>query len=95
MLSEYRDGGAFVSTFAGNSEWERHASGDELVFAVEGKTDLILFIDGEESRNTLKQGELLIVPQNTWHRFETAGVKILTLTPQPTDHYAGQLPTES
>ncbi len=95
MLSEYRDGGAFVATFAGNSEWERHVNGDELVFAVEGETELILFIDGEEARNTLQEGELLIVPQNTWHRFETAGVKIFTLTPQPTDHYSGQLPPES
>lgn len=92
MLSEFRDGGAFVSTFAGNSEWERHSNGDELVFAVEGVTDLILYIDGSEARNTLKQGELLVVPKNTWHRFETSGVKILTLTPQPTDHHSGVTP---
>ena len=94
MLSKFRDGGIFVSTFAGNSEWERHASDDELVFAVEGQSELILFIDGEEVRNTLKGGELLVVPQNIWHRFESSGVKILTLTPQPTDHHVGQLPPE-
>ncbi len=92
MLSEYRDGGAFVSTFAGQSEWERHANGDELVFAVEGATDLVLLLDGSEVRHKLMQGELLIVPQNTWHRFETSGVKILTLTPQPTDHHSGVKP---
>ena len=94
MLSEFRDGGAFVSTFAGNSEWERHSNGDELVFSVEGKTDLILFIDGKEQRNTLDAGSLIIVPKNTWHRFETAGVKILTLTPQPTDHYSAETPPD-
>ena len=92
MLSEFRDGGAFVSTFAGNSEWERHSNGDEVVFAVEGKTDLILYVDGVEVRNTLDQGELIVVPQNIWHRFETGGVKILTLTPQPTDHHSGDSP---
>jgi len=32
ILSEYRNGGAFASTFSGNSEWERHPNGDELVF---------------------------------------------------------------
>lgn len=94
MLTEFRDGGAFVSTFAGDSEWERHSSGDELVFAVEGSTELVLFIDGEEARNTLGEGSLIIVPQNTWHRFETTGVKILTLTPQPTDHYSGKIPQD-
>jgi len=94
MLSEFRDGGAFASTFAGNSEWEKHSNGDELVFAVEGNTDVILFVDDKEIRNTLKEGSLIIVPKNTWHRFETNGVKILTLTPQPTDHYAGEVPPE-
>lgn len=92
MLSEYRDGGVFVSTFAGNSEWERHSSGDELVFAVEGQTDLILFVDGTEQRKTLDEGSLIVVPKGIWHRFETAGVKILTLTPQPTDHCSGEIP---
>ena len=94
MLSEFRDGGAFASTFAGNSEWERHSNGDELVFAVEGHTDLILFVDGKEVRNTLEEGSLIVVPKDTWHRFETNGVKILTLTPQPTDHYSGEIPQD-
>lgn len=94
LLSEFRDGGAFASTFSGNSEWERHSNGDELVFAAEGQTDLILFVDGKERRNTLDEGSLIIVPQNTWHRFETDGVKILTLTPQPTDHYSGEIPPQ-
>ena len=92
MLSDFRDGGVFVSAFSGSSEWERHSTGDELVYSVEGQTDLVLFIDGEERRNTLNEGSLIIVPKNTWHRFETSGVKILTLTPQPTDHFTGRTP---
>jgi len=94
MISEFRDGGAFVSTFSGIGEWERHSNGDELVFAVEGQTDLVLLIDGEERRNTLDQGSLIVVPKSTWHRFETNGVKILSLTPQPTDHYSGEVPPD-
>lgn len=93
MLSEYRDGGVFIASFAGISEWERHSNGDELVFVVEGRTDLILLLDGDESRNRLAQGDLIVVPRDTWHRFETAGVKILTLTPQPTDHDSGVRPS--
>lgn len=92
MLSEYRDGGVFVSTFAGDSQWEKHSNGDELVYAVEGETDLMLFIEGKEVRHTLHEGYLIVVPQNIWHRFETRGVKILTVTPQPTDHYSGDFP---
>jgi len=86
-VSDYRDGGIFIGHYAGNSEWERHANGDELVFVVEGETTLILLADGGEVPKALRGGELLVVPRNTWHRFETPeGVKIMTVTPQPTDH---------
>ncbi len=87
MLSEYRDGAVFIGHYAGNSEWERHSNGDEIVFVVEGETTLILLVKGKEIPNTLGQGELLVVPANTWHRFETSkAVKIMSVTPQPTDH---------
>lgn len=55
MLSEFRDGGVFASTFSGNSEWERHSNGDELVYSVEGQTDLILLVDDTQERNTLEE----------------------------------------
>ena len=86
-LSEYRDGGIFLARYAGNSEWEKHSKGDELVMVIEGNTTLVLLKDGKEVSNTLSQGEILVVPQNTWHRFQSPdGVKIMTVTPQPTDH---------
>lgn len=89
MLEEYRDGGIFISHFAGRSNWERHGNGDEVVYALEGATALILWVNGAEERHDLGAGELLVVPENTWHRFETDGVKILTVTPLPTDHTQG------
>lgn len=86
-LSEYRDGGIFIGFYAGNSEWERHSNGDEIVFVVEGETTLFLLSDNQEVSHCLKEGGLLVVPQNTWHRFETPEqVKVMTVTPQPTDH---------
>lgn len=87
MLSEYRDGAVFIGHYAGNSKWERHSNGDEIVFVVDGETHLILLVKDKEIPNTLGQGELLVVPKNTWHRFETSkAVKIMSVTPQPTDH---------
>ncbi|MBF0276944.1 MAG: cupin domain-containing protein [SAR324 cluster bacterium] len=87
ILSEFRDGGIFIGHYAGNSEWERHSNGDEIVFNLEGETTLILLSNGNEVSNILREGELLVVPQNVWHRFETPrGVKVMTITPQPTDH---------
>ena len=87
ILCEYRDGGIFLANYAGNSEWEKHSKGDELVMVIEGNTTLVLLEDGAEVPNALSQGEILVVPQNTWHRFESPdGVKVMTVTPQPTDH---------
>lgn len=87
MLSEYRDGGIFITHYAGFSEWERHPQGDEFVQIVGGETCLVLLSNDGEQRNILSQGQLLVVPQGVWHRFESPkGVKVLTITPQPTDH---------
>ena len=86
-LSEYRDGGIYVAHYAGRSEWERHSNGDEIVLVVEGETTLILLTGGSEVANVLMEGELLVVPRSVWHRFETPkGVKVMSVTPQPTDH---------
>lgn len=90
-LSDYRDGAMFVAHYAGNSEWERHNTGDEIVVALEGATTLILLLDGEEVPHRLDAQEFLIVPQGLWHRFETPDeVKVLSVTPQPTDHQAAR-----
>jgi mannose-6-phosphate isomerase-like protein (cupin superfamily) len=86
-LAAYRDGGIFLAHYAGKSEWERHTNGDEMVMVMEGETTLILLKNGEEIANLMTQGTLLVVPQNIWHRFESPkGVKVMTITPQPTDH---------
>lgn len=88
-LADYRDGGIFVGHWAGASEWERHTVGDEIVQVVEGETTMFFLIDGVEHPATLTASDLVVVPQGTWHRFETpVGVKVLSVTPQPTDHHA-------
>ena len=39
------------------------------------------------SRLSSAPGELVVVPQGTWHLFETPDrVQLLSVTPQPTDH---------
>jgi uncharacterized cupin superfamily protein len=88
-LAPYRDGAVFVGHWAGNSEWERHPAGDEIVMVVGGETTLFLLQDGTEQANPLRAGELLVVPEDTWHRFETpVAVQVLSVTPQPTEHRA-------
>ena len=86
-LCEYRDGAIYVGHYSGNSEWERHAHGDEIVMVLDGATTLVLLEGGAERRVALRANELAVVPENTWHRFEgSQRLKIMTVTPQPTDH---------
>jgi mannose-6-phosphate isomerase-like protein (cupin superfamily) len=86
-LTNYRDGSVTVGHWAGSSEWEHHGVGDEIVVVLEGETTIVFLSDGDESKRSLGAGELVLVPQGTWHRFDTPdGVKLLSITPQPSDH---------
>ncbi len=79
----------FVGHWAGDSEWERHGVADEIVMVLDGETTIFFLGEEGEQPARLRSGDLVIVPQGTWHRFETPdGVKVLSVTPQPTDHTA-------
>jgi mannose-6-phosphate isomerase-like protein (cupin superfamily) len=87
QLTSYRDGGIFVGHWAGTTEWERHGAGEEIVMVIDGDTTIYFSTDGGEQAADLRAGQLVIVPQGTWHRFETPNrVTLLSVTPQPTDH---------
>jgi mannose-6-phosphate isomerase-like protein (cupin superfamily) len=89
QLAQYRDGGVFVAHWAGTSEWERHPVGDEIVMVVEGSTTIFFLTGDGERSGVLGPGDLVVVPRNTWHRFETPDrVQLMSVTPQPTDHSA-------
>ncbi|MBL4767203.1 MAG: hypothetical protein JKY94_05730 [Rhodobacteraceae bacterium] len=67
-LSEYGNGAVFIAHYAGDSQWERHSAGDELVHVLEGETTLILLQDGREIANLMGQGDIMVVPQAVWPR---------------------------
>lgn len=87
LLATCGDRGIFVGHWAGNSEWERHPAGDEIVMILDGDTTISFLAGDDEHSERLGPGQFVVVPQGTWHRFETPkGVKLLSVTPQPTDH---------
>jgi mannose-6-phosphate isomerase-like protein (cupin superfamily) len=86
-VAPFRDGAVYVGHYSGNSEWERHAAGDELVMVLEGSTTVVLRVHSVDERVPLGQQELVVVPAGVWHRFEDSqNLKVLTVTPQPTEH---------
>ena len=94
-LAELGDGGVFAGSFEGESPWERHTKGDELVHILAGETRLTLLTEDGPQELVMTSGMLTVVPQGTWHRFQAPdGVTVLTVTPQPTDHSTAEDPRE-
>lgn len=95
MLAETRDGGVFAGSFEGESAWERHVNGDELVHVLDGETRLTILTGNGPTVLEMKAGMLTVVPQGCWHKFHArSGVTVLTVTPQPTDHSTADDPTQ-
>lgn len=86
-LAPFDTGGVFTGSFVGESPWERHTAGDELVHILKGRAELTIMTDEGEEILDLKAGQLTVVPKGLWHRFRAPqGVTVLTATPHPTDH---------
>ena len=94
-LADLGDGGVFAGSFEGESPWERHTKGDELVHILAGETRLTLLSDEGPQVLVMKAGMLTVVPQGCWHRFHApGGVTVLTVTPQPTEHSTAEDPRQ-
>lgn len=92
-LVPFREGGLFAGSFDGESPWERHPMGDEMVQILAGATTLTILTDEGPQVLEMKAGMVTVVPQGCWHRFNAPdGVTVLTATPQPTDHSMAEDP---
>ena len=96
VLAPFRDGAIFAGSFSGQSPWERHRNGDELVQVLDGSATLTVMTDDGPQAFQLSAGMLIVVPQGHWHRFDVPDqVTVLTATPQPTEHTLAPDPTIS
>ena len=93
VLAPFRDGSIFAGSFSGESPWERHQKGDELVQILEGATTLTIMTESGPQSFKLAAGMIIVVPQGHWHRFHSAErVTVLSATPQPTEHTRAEDP---
>ena len=92
-VAPFRGEGLTVGSFDGQSAWERHRNGDEIVQIIAGETSLTILTAAGPDVLNLKAGMLAVVPQSCWHRFDAPeGVSVLTVTPGPTDHSTAEDP---
>jgi quercetin dioxygenase-like cupin family protein len=57
-----------VVRFAGQTPWERHPDGDELLYVLEGGVDVTVLTDSGPVTATVPAGSLFVVPSGLWHR---------------------------
>jgi mannose-6-phosphate isomerase-like protein (cupin superfamily) len=54
------------------SNWEMHPNGDEIVLLLEGRTTMVLELDGRERLVELSDSaSYVLVPRGTWHTART------------------------
>lgn len=93
-LATTETGGVFAGSFQGESAWERHPNGDELVQILAGECRLTIVTADGPTELSLSAGMLTVVPRGCWHKFRAeTGVTVMTMTPQPTDHSTADDPS--
>ena len=63
---------------------EMHPDGDELIFLISGRLDVIAEEDGAETVTQMVGGQTVIIPKGTWHRLDIKEpCQLVVMTPGP------------
>ncbi len=74
-----------VMSYTGQTPWERHPDGDELLLVLDGELEVTTLTDDGPVKRTLRAGEAFVCPQGLWHRqFAEKSVSMLYGTPTAT-----------
>jgi PhnB protein len=75
------------------THWERHLGGDEMIYVMDGETDIVTLTDGGPVEATIHAGSMFICPEGLWHRLTPRPfVSALYLTPRRTEGSAAKDP---
>jgi len=68
------------------THWERHLGGDEMIYVMDGETEIVTLTDGGPVQSTIHAGSMFICPEGLWHRLTPRPfVSALYLTPRRTE----------
>src|SRR5271155_5642110 len=74
-----------VMSYTGQTPWERHPDGDELLLVLDGELEVTSLTDKGPVKRKLCAGEAFVCPQGLWHRqFAEKSVSMLYGTPTST-----------
>ncbi len=73
FLDSMNDHTLVVSRSTRRSHWERHFGADEMIYVMDGETEVVTLTDDGPVKSTIHAGSLFVCPEGLWHR----------LTPRP------------
>ena len=83
MVAKLNDCPVFVVKFSGEPPWERHPTGDELLYVLEGEIEIIILTGDGMKSHAVQAGSAFVVPKNVWHRqVPRPSVTLLSATPR-------------
>lgn len=62
------DHGLGVMRYSGQTPWERHPDGDELLHALDGDVEVTVLTDEGPVRTNVSEGSVFVCPRGLWHR---------------------------
>ena len=75
------------------THWERHLGSDEMIYVMDGETDIVTLTDGGPVESTIHAGSLFVCPEGLWHRLTPRPfVSAFYLTPSRTEASAAKDP---
>jgi quercetin dioxygenase-like cupin family protein len=86
-----------LSHYSGDSNWERHPAGDEMLYVLDGGLEVTALTPAGPVRTQVDAGQVFICPKGLWHRPRPRGVvSLLSLTPgEGTEHSAERYPVRA
>ena len=76
FLDSMNDHTLVVSRSTRRSHWERHFGGDEMIYVMEGETEVVTLTDEGPVKSTIHAGSVFICPEGLWHRLTPAAVQV-------------------
>ena len=75
------------------TNWERHLGGDEVIYVMDGQTDVLTLTEDGPVESTIHAGALFVCPEGLWHRLTPRpSVSAFYLTPSRTEGSAAKDP---
>ena len=93
FLDSMNDHLLVVSRGDKRTHWERHLGADEMIYVMDGETDIVTLTDGGPVESTIHAGSMFICPEGLWHRLTPRPfVSAFYLTPSRTEGSAAKDP---